>query len=247
MHCDATTRTALIRRWAVRRRRVLQLAEFAPKFVVRAEVRRSRESSSTGPPGAVKRPTVRVTERRTRPRRYEGLGRTRRSPWRSANARRLIRRTHAHSANRANLRDQAAAIAFGDACDRRCSRRRDRRAAIDGFACNSIDDRVGRPSHPHQPRGDLESWGNCGGRFAAPSAPDRAQIRRPRIRAHCADSCARDRRDDRFRENRTAIALADHPLPVSATTAEQAARDDAVFNEVIARLAKLTLGSPVPG
>ena len=40
MHCDATTRTALIRRWAVRRRRVLQLAEFAPKFVVRAEVRR---------------------------------------------------------------------------------------------------------------------------------------------------------------------------------------------------------------
>ena len=56
------------------------------------------------------------------------------------------------------------------------------------------------------------------------------------IRAHCADSCARDRRDDRFRENRTAIALADHPLPVSATTAEQAARDDAAFNELIARL-----------
>ena len=57
------------------------------------------------------------------------------------------------------------------------------------------------------------------------------------IRAHCADSYARDRRHDRFRENRTAIALADHLLPVSATTAaEQAARDDAVFNELIARL-----------
>ena len=92
------------------------------------------------------------------------------------------------------------------------------------------------------------------------------------IRAHCADSCARDRRHDRFRENRTAIALADHPLPVSATTAaelatagldrddlesvlrliwpsmaelhacfhlsqrRQAARDDAAFNELIARL-----------
>ena len=39
-----------------------------------------------------------------------------------------------------------------------------------------------------------------------------------------------------FAQNRTAIALADHPLPVSATTAEQAARDDAVFNELIARL-----------
>ena len=88
----------------------------------------------------------------------------------------------------------------------------------------------------------------------------------------CADSGARDQRDDPFRENRTAIALADHPLPVSATTAaelatarldrddlesvlrliwpytaklyagihlsqrRQAARDDAAFNELIARL-----------
>ena len=56
--------------------------------------------------------------------------------------------------------------------------------------------------------------------------------------AYRAYSRARDRRHDRFRENRTAIALADHPLPVSATTAaaEQAARDDAAFNELIARL-----------
>ena len=49
MHCDATACIALIRRWAVRRRRVLQLAEFAPKFVVRAEVVGSRRSSSTAP------------------------------------------------------------------------------------------------------------------------------------------------------------------------------------------------------
>ena len=44
MHCDATACIALIRRWAVRLR-VLQLAEFAPKFVVRAEVVGSRRSS----------------------------------------------------------------------------------------------------------------------------------------------------------------------------------------------------------
>jgi len=42
-----------------------------------------------------------------------------------------------------------------------------------------------------------------------------------KIRAHGADSCARDRRDDRFREDRTAIALADHSLPVSAIAADK--------------------------
>jgi len=43
-----------------------------------------------------------------------------------------------------------AAIAFGDACDRRVSRRRDRRAAIDGFAIDraiSVCDRDFGPSH----------------------------------------------------------------------------------------------------
>jgi hypothetical protein len=90
--------------------------------------------------------------------------------------------------------------------------------------------------------------------FGGARCPDRAQIRRTRRFAHCADSCARDRRHDRFRENRTAIALADHPLPVSATTAAELAtarldRDDleSVLRLIWPSMAELhACFSPVP-
>jgi len=44
-----------------------------------------------------------------------------------------------------------AAIAFGDACDRRVSRRRDRRAAIDGFAIAQFRCAIAISAHPITP------------------------------------------------------------------------------------------------
>jgi hypothetical protein len=67
-----------------------------------------------------------------------------------------------------------AATAFGDARDRRRSRRRDRRAAIDGFAIDraiSVGGRRSRPIRSHRAAPDLDSWRDCSRRFGAPSAP----------------------------------------------------------------------------
>ena len=138
------------------------------------------------------------------------------------------------SARAALIRSRAQTaprFACGDACDRRVfastklsstvSRSRDfaGRTAIFGLSHDTGQVVIFVPGRTEP--------SSCGAQ-----CPDRAQIRRSR------NSRARDRRHDRFRENRTAIALADHPLPVSATTAaaELAARDDAAFNELIARL-----------
>jgi hypothetical protein len=62
-------------------------------------------------------------------------------------------------------------------------------AAIDGFACNSIDDRVGRPSHPARGAilnpGQLR-WSFCGAQCPRSRAdPPNAQFARTAlIRAH---------------------------------------------------------------
>jgi hypothetical protein len=62
-----------------------------------------------------------------------------------------------------------AAIAFGDACNRRCSRRRLRRRFRDRAI--PLGEPRSRPIPLHREGRDLDSWGNCSGRFAAPSAP----------------------------------------------------------------------------
>ena len=82
-------------------------------------------------------------------------------------------------------------------------------------------DRVGRP-YPHTSRILILIPGQLRRSLRGAQCPDRAQIRRSRrfartalIRAHAIGATIG------FAKNRTAIALADHPLPVSATTAAE--------------------------